>query len=102
MYIIYDYFLLIGDKSWYMPPAWVIITKNVDSLERDASERRPRPARRRSWTEPPGVGAGRTTTSCRTCEGAAENGSEENINTCAGAALRLASNREVHGLRAPP
>ena len=32
MYIIYDYFLLIGDKSWYMPPAGVISTKNVDSL----------------------------------------------------------------------
>jgi hypothetical protein len=32
MYIIYDYFLLIGDKSWYMPPAAVISTKNVDSL----------------------------------------------------------------------
>jgi hypothetical protein len=32
MYIIYDYFLLIGDKSWYMPPASVISTKNVDSL----------------------------------------------------------------------
>jgi hypothetical protein len=32
MYIIYDYFLLIGDKSWYMPPASVITTKNVDSL----------------------------------------------------------------------
>jgi tetratricopeptide (TPR) repeat protein len=32
MYILYDYFLLIGDKSWYMPPAAVISTKNVDSL----------------------------------------------------------------------
>jgi predicted Zn-dependent protease len=32
MYIIYDYFLLIGDKSWYMPPASVVSTKNVDSL----------------------------------------------------------------------
>jgi tetratricopeptide (TPR) repeat protein len=32
MYIIYDYFLLIGDKNWYMPPASVISTKNVDSL----------------------------------------------------------------------
>jgi tetratricopeptide (TPR) repeat protein len=32
MYIIYDYFLLIGDKSWYMPPASVISTKNVESL----------------------------------------------------------------------
>jgi len=32
MYIIYDYFLLIGDKSWYMPPAGVVSTKNVDSL----------------------------------------------------------------------
>jgi predicted Zn-dependent protease len=32
MYIIYDYFLLIGDKAWYMPPASVISTKNVDSL----------------------------------------------------------------------
>ncbi len=32
MYIIYDYFLLIGDKGWYMPPAAVVSTKNVDSL----------------------------------------------------------------------
>ena len=32
MYIIYDYFLLAGDKSWYVPPAGVITTKNVDSL----------------------------------------------------------------------
>lgn len=32
MYIIYDYFLLIGDKSWYTPPAGVVSTKNVDSL----------------------------------------------------------------------
>ena len=32
MYIIYDYLLLIGDKSWYVPPAAVISTKNVDSL----------------------------------------------------------------------
>jgi hypothetical protein len=32
MYIIYDYFLLAGDKSWYVPPAGVVSTKNVDSL----------------------------------------------------------------------
>jgi hypothetical protein len=32
MYIIYDYFLLIGDKNWYMPPAGVVSTKNVESL----------------------------------------------------------------------
>jgi outer membrane lipoprotein SlyB len=32
MYIIYDYFLLTGDKSWYIPPAGVISTKNVESL----------------------------------------------------------------------
>jgi uncharacterized membrane protein len=32
MYIIYDYFLLIGDKGWYTPPAAVVSTKNVDSL----------------------------------------------------------------------
>jgi hypothetical protein len=32
MYIIYDYFLLTGDKSWYMPPAGVVSTKNVESL----------------------------------------------------------------------
>jgi hypothetical protein len=32
MYIIYDYFLLIGDKNWYMPPAGVVTTKNVESL----------------------------------------------------------------------
>ena len=32
MYIIYDYFLLAGDKSWYVPPAEVVTTKNVDSL----------------------------------------------------------------------
>jgi tetratricopeptide (TPR) repeat protein len=32
MYIIYDYFLLTGDKSWYVPPAGVVSTKNVESL----------------------------------------------------------------------
>jgi hypothetical protein len=32
MYIIYDYFLLIGDKNWYTPPAAVVSTKNVESL----------------------------------------------------------------------
>jgi hypothetical protein len=32
MYIIYDYFLLIGDKNWYVPPAGVVSTKNVESL----------------------------------------------------------------------
>jgi outer membrane lipoprotein SlyB len=32
MYIIYDYFLLTGDKTWYVPPAGVISTKNVESL----------------------------------------------------------------------
>jgi Peptidase family M48 len=32
MYIIYDYFVLTGDKSWYVPPAGVISTKNVESL----------------------------------------------------------------------
>jgi len=32
MYIIYDYFLLTGDKTWYIPPAGVVSTKNVESL----------------------------------------------------------------------
>lgn len=32
MHIIYDYFLLAGDTSWYVPPAAVVSTKNVDSL----------------------------------------------------------------------
>ena len=32
MYIIYDYLLLSGDKNWYVPPAAVVSTKNVDSL----------------------------------------------------------------------
>jgi predicted Zn-dependent protease len=32
MYILYDYFLLTGDKSWYIPPAGVVSTKNVESL----------------------------------------------------------------------
>ena len=32
MYIIYDYFLLTGDKGWYIPPAGVVSTKNVESL----------------------------------------------------------------------
>lgn len=32
MYIIYDYLLLIGDKSWYVPPATAVTTKNVDAL----------------------------------------------------------------------
>ncbi len=32
MYIIYDYFLLIGDKNWYTPPVGVVSTKNVESL----------------------------------------------------------------------
>jgi len=32
MYIIYDYFLLTGDKGWYVPPAGVVSTKNVESL----------------------------------------------------------------------
>jgi Peptidase family M48 len=32
MYILYDYFLLIGDKNWYTAPAEVISTKNVESL----------------------------------------------------------------------
>jgi predicted Zn-dependent protease len=32
MYIIYDYLLLIGDKSWYVPPAAVVSTKYVGAL----------------------------------------------------------------------
>jgi hypothetical protein len=32
MYIIYDYFVLTGEKAWYVPPAGVISTKNVESL----------------------------------------------------------------------
>ena len=32
MYIIYDYLLLSGDKTWYVPPAAVVSTKYVDSL----------------------------------------------------------------------
>jgi predicted Zn-dependent protease len=32
MYIIYDYFLLTGDKGWYVPPAGVVSTRNVESL----------------------------------------------------------------------
>ena len=32
MPIIYDYFMLAGDTSWYVPPAAVISTKNVDAL----------------------------------------------------------------------
>jgi hypothetical protein len=32
MYIIYDYFSLAGDDSWYVPPAAVVSTKNVDPL----------------------------------------------------------------------
>ncbi|MGI9101650.1 MAG: M48 family metalloprotease [Terriglobales bacterium] len=32
MPIIYDYFLLAGDTSWYVPPAAVVSTKNVESL----------------------------------------------------------------------
>ncbi|MFQ5927917.1 MAG: M48 family metalloprotease [Terriglobia bacterium] len=33
MHIIYDYFLLAGDASWYVPPVSVVSTKNVDPLE---------------------------------------------------------------------
>ncbi|MGH9556100.1 MAG: hypothetical protein ACRD2Y_09800, partial [Terriglobales bacterium] len=32
MHIIYDYFLLAGDTSWYVPPVSVISTKNVDAV----------------------------------------------------------------------
>jgi predicted Zn-dependent protease len=32
MPIIYDYFMLAGDTSWYVPPAAVISTKNVDAI----------------------------------------------------------------------
>lgn len=32
MYVIYDYMLVSGDKSWYVPPAAVVSTKNVESL----------------------------------------------------------------------
>jgi uncharacterized protein YueI len=32
MYIIYDYFSLAGDDSWYVPPAAVVSTKNVEPL----------------------------------------------------------------------
>jgi outer membrane lipoprotein SlyB len=32
MYIIYDYFVLTGEKAWYVPPAGVISTRNVESL----------------------------------------------------------------------
>jgi len=32
MYIIYDYLLLTGDKSWYVPPAAVVSTKYVNAL----------------------------------------------------------------------
>ena len=84
MYIIYDYFLLIGDKSWYMPPASVITTKNVDSLNvTQASVRRQR-VRRKSSREPPGV---RTAVERQynfgACEGASENRREEDIDTSA-------------------
>lgn len=32
MHIIYDYFLLAGDNSWYVPPAMAVSTKDVDAL----------------------------------------------------------------------
>lgn len=32
MAIIYDYFTLAGDTSWYVPPAAVVSTKNVEAL----------------------------------------------------------------------
>ncbi len=32
MHIIYDYFELVGDKSWYVAPSSVISTKNVEAL----------------------------------------------------------------------
>ena len=32
MQIIYDYFLLAGDNSWYVPPAVSVSTKDVDAL----------------------------------------------------------------------
>ena len=32
MHIIYDYFQLAGDNSWYVPPAMVVSTKNVDAI----------------------------------------------------------------------
>jgi predicted Zn-dependent protease len=37
MYIIYDYLLLIGDKSWYVPPAAVVSTKYVGALSTTSS-----------------------------------------------------------------
>lgn len=32
MHILYDYFQLTGDNSWYVPPATVVSTKNVDAI----------------------------------------------------------------------
>jgi hypothetical protein len=32
IHIIYDYFQLAGDNSWYVPPATVVSTKNVDAI----------------------------------------------------------------------
>ena len=32
MHIIYDYFQLAGDNQWYVPPAMVVSTKNVDAI----------------------------------------------------------------------
>jgi len=32
MHIIYDYFQLAGDNTWYVPPAMVVSTKNVDAI----------------------------------------------------------------------
>jgi len=37
MYIIYDYLLLTGDKSWYVPPAAVVSTKYVNALSMTSS-----------------------------------------------------------------
>ncbi len=33
IHIIYDYFQLAGDSSWYVPPVAVVSTKNVDALQ---------------------------------------------------------------------
>jgi predicted Zn-dependent protease len=37
MYIIYDYFSLAGEDSWYVPPASVVSTKDVDPLNVSSS-----------------------------------------------------------------
>ena len=37
MAIIYDYFTLAGDNTWYVPPASVVSTKNVEALSVNTS-----------------------------------------------------------------